>query len=55
MTGFVLMLLWLCPAAFIVGTVEYNGGSFSDAGCIAFIPGLNILIALAIFFNGGRL
>lgn len=55
MTGFVILLLWLVPAACIIGAVEDNGGRFSDAGCVAFVPVLNIVIALAIIINGGRL
>ena len=49
------MVLWLCPAGYIIGAIEEDGGKFSDAGCMAFIPGLNILIALGIFFNGGHI
>lgn len=54
MGGFIILALWLCPAAFIVGAVEDAGGNFSDVGCLAFIPGLNLFIALAILINGGR-
>ena len=55
MIGFVILLLWLCPAAIIIGAIEDAGGKFNDAGCLAFIPILNIFIALGLLFNGGRL
>ena len=54
MTGFVIMILWFVPAAFIIGAVKDSGGQFGDVGCVAFIPLLNIVIAFAILANGGR-
>lgn len=53
MGGFIFLLLWLCPAFFIIGAVEDAGGNIGDVGCLAFIPGLNMFIVLAILINGG--
>lgn len=55
MGAFIIMALWLCPAALIIGAAEDSGVKASDVGCVAFVPILNIFVALAIFFNGGRL
>lgn len=53
MGGFIFLLLWLCPAAIIIGAVEDAGGNIGDVGCLAFIPCFNIFLALAILINGG--
>ena len=54
MGGFIFLLLWLCPAAIIIGAVEDADGNIGDVGCSAFIPVLNIFVALAILINGGK-
>ena len=55
MIGYIIMCIWLLPAAVILGAVGDRTGNCMDAGCIAFAPIINIFIALAIIINGGRL
>lgn len=53
--GFIIMCIWLLPAGVILGAVSDRTGNCMDAGCIAFVPIINIFIALGIILNGGRL
>ena len=55
MIGFIIMCIWLLPAGVILGAVSDRTGNCMDAGCIAFVPIINIFIALGIILNGGRL